>query len=124
MKKLALALLLMVGLTVSAQDKPAEGKKCTKGEASCKSPEQCVEKMTKELSLTTDQQTKVKAIVSEKQAKMKAAHEETETKLKGVLTAEQFTKWQEIKNENSSEGKKCCKKKKACSKSKKEEEKK
>ena len=125
MKKVVLALLLMVGLTVSAQDKPAEGKTCAKGEKSCKSPEQCVEKMTKALDLNADQQAKIKEIVAQKQAKVKASHDEADAKIKTVLTAEQYTKWEGIKKEECSKDKKCCSKgKKSCSKDKKEEKKK
>ena len=70
--------------------------------------------IAKQLDLTEDQKPKVEAILKgakekakavhedtsltpeEKQAKAKAIHEEAATQLKGVLTPEQFAKWQEM----------------------------
>ena len=132
MKKLLLAVLLVVGLTASAQDKPVEGKEgktCSK--THCKSPEKCIERLTKALELTADQQPQVKKIVEAKFAKIKEVKANTDKELKAVLTADQFAKWQEIKAKReggkkcSKEAKKksCCKKgKKSCSKDKKKEE--
>jgi periplasmic protein CpxP/Spy len=70
--------------------------------------------IAKQLDLTEDQKPKVEAILKgaadkgralredtsltpeEKRAKAKAIREETATQLKGILTPEQFAKWQEM----------------------------
>ena len=70
--------------------------------------------IAKQLDLTEDQKPKVEAIIKgaadkgrtlredtsltpeEKKAKAKVIREETATQLKGVLTPEQFAKWQEM----------------------------
>jgi periplasmic protein CpxP/Spy len=75
---------------------------------------QQLEMMKKELSLTPEQTTKVEALNKETgekmralfeansgdrdkaREKMRAVREESDTKLKAILTAEQYTKWQEI----------------------------
>jgi len=57
-----------------------------------------IEHLTKELSLTSDQQVKVEAIFNTQREKMKAAHEEAQTALKTVLTPEQLTKFEAIQD--------------------------
>lgn len=51
-----------------------------------------IERMTRDLGLTADQQGKVKAIFEAEHAKKQALHDETRGKLKAVLTKEQFAK--------------------------------
>jgi Spy/CpxP family protein refolding chaperone len=53
---------------------------------------QKLERMTRELGLTAEQQGKVKAILDAEHAKKQALHDETLGKLKAVLTKEQFAK--------------------------------
>ncbi len=70
-------------------------------------------KLAEELKLTDDQKTKVEAVLKEQQEKMrgsrdpnatpeerrekiKANREELSKKMKGILTAEQFAKWEKI----------------------------
>jgi len=70
-------------------------------------------KMAEDLKLTADQKTKVEAILKEegekmrasrdpnatpeeRQAKIKAGREELSKKLKGILTADQFAKWEKM----------------------------
>lgn len=59
-----------------------------------------VEHLTKELSLTSDQQVKVEAIFNTQREKMKAAHEEAKTALKAVFTPEQLTKFEAIQEKH------------------------
>jgi protein CpxP len=76
-------------------------------------PEARVDRMAKELSLNDDQKAKLKPIFEDETTKMKALRDdttvaredrrtkmqdirkETDAKVKGVLTADQFSKWQE-----------------------------
>ena len=70
-------------------------------------------KLAEDLKLTDDQKTKVEAVMKahgekmrasrdpnatpeERRAKMKAGREELSKKMKGILTAEQFAKWEKM----------------------------
>lgn len=68
--------------------------------------EKKLEKMTKELDLTPDQQARVKAVLEEQKPKMQALHEqkkklaeETHQRIESVLTEEQKAKFAEMKRE-------------------------
>lgn len=81
-KLIALMLLLTLPLTAIAEmDAPPDSHKR-------------VEHLTKELSLTSEQQVKVEAIFTTQREKMKAAHEEAQAALKAVFTPEQLTKFE------------------------------
>ena len=65
-----------------------------------------LERMTKKLNLSADQQTSVKAALDDQRTKMadlmkqmKAIHEDTETKINAVLTADQKTKYAAMQEE-------------------------
>ncbi len=123
MRKLILAVALVVGLTTFAQEKKREGKM---------TPEQQVEvvlkKMTSELSLDAKQQDQVKALLVEqsknrevKKAEFKTRREKGDkpsdeeiaamkknrideelamkNKMKKILTEDQYKKWNEVKKE-------------------------
>ena len=75
-------------------------------------------KLAKELDLSADQKTKLEAALKEqaetlrglrdatpevRRAKMKTAREEMNTKLKGILTSEQFAKWEKLRKERGSQ---------------------
>ena len=125
MRKLILAIALVVGLTTSAQGKKGDGK-------GRMSPEQQVEvvlkKMTTELSLDAKQQDEVKAILVEQSKKRETKKEEFKTrrekgdkpsdeeiatmkknrideelvmknKMKKVLSEDQYKKWTEAKKD-------------------------
>lgn len=125
MRKLILAIALVVGLTTFAQEKKGDGK-------ARMTPEQQVEvvlkKMTSELSLDAKQQDAVKAILVEQSKKREAKKEEFKTrkekgqkptdeeiaemkknrideelamknKMKKVLSEDQYKKWDEAKKE-------------------------
>jgi Spy/CpxP family protein refolding chaperone len=127
MKKLIIAVLLVVGLTTYAQEEQGAKKKSGKGSKEMKSPEQRSEamlaKMTTELSLDAKQQAQIKPIVAEQSVKMEAMRvqmkankennveisdadkkamkkartadkEATDNKMKGILTPDQFVKYQ------------------------------
>jgi len=59
-----------------------------------------LERLTKELTLTADQQSQLQALFKEKAEKSKALHEETRAGVQKILTAEQFTKWEELKKQH------------------------
>jgi Spy/CpxP family protein refolding chaperone len=59
--------------------------------------EKRMERLSKELSLTEEQKTKVGVVFKEQGEKYKAIHDETRTQLKTILTPEQFTKLEEMK---------------------------
>lgn len=56
-----------------------------------------LDRVTRELSLSAEQQGKVKAILEAEHAKKQALHDETRGKLKAVLTKEQFAKLEDKK---------------------------
>lgn len=58
------------------------------------------ERLTKELSLNSEQTAKVKAIFENQWQKLKAIHEETDASLKAVLTPEQVTKLDALKEKH------------------------
>jgi protein CpxP len=117
-KKLVVAMALVVSFGVSAQDRREKMKNAT--------PEEKVEmrtnKMSEKLGLDENQKKKVKEIFAAQQkenmaakeeikverekaraemkATMKKQHEVLKAKLKPVLTEEQFKKWEAMQNEN------------------------
>ncbi|HEX5035951.1 MAG TPA: hypothetical protein VFX30_02195 [bacterium] len=59
-----------------------------------------LEKMTRELNLTSDQKAKIQSLFNDQRAKMKAIREETHTKMLALLNADQkakLEKWREGK---------------------------
>ncbi|SFU40645.1 hypothetical protein SAMN05216339_10251 [Nitrosomonas eutropha] len=54
-------------------------------------------RMDKVLSLTDDQKSKLETLFKQNGEKFKALHEETRSQLKAILTPEQYTKLQEMK---------------------------
>ncbi len=80
-------------------------------------PEQRLERMSKQLNLTDDQKAKLKPILADEAAKMKDLRADTsvsredrrtkmadirkdiDAKIKGVLTADQYTKWEEARKQ-------------------------
>lgn len=122
-KKLVVAMALLVTFGVQAQDR--------KGKMKDASPEERVamrtERLSEKLSLDENQKKKVKEIfeaeqkenaavragmkaerekaLAEKKAIMKKQHDELKAKLKPVLTEEQFKKWEAMQKENMEKGK-------------------
>ncbi len=60
--------------------------------------ERRLERMTKTLDLTSDQQAAVKAALEDQRVKMKALHEETEIKITSVLNDDQKKKYADLKD--------------------------
>lgn len=58
-----------------------------------------IERLTKELDLTSEQKSQLTQIFQEQQAKREAIRQETDQRLKTVLTPEQMTKFEELKNQ-------------------------
>jgi len=56
-----------------------------------------IERLNQELSLTDEQKTQLEALFKEKGEKMKAVREETRSQLQTILTADQYSKLQELK---------------------------
>ncbi len=66
-------------------------------------PKAYTEKLTKELNLTPDQAVKIQAITAQHQEKSKAAMDEKHAAINAVLTPEQKTKYDAIKEEHKKE---------------------
>ena len=110
MKKLSLIVAVALGTLVACNLATAQDAS-KKGKRGGMSAEQRVEQMKKDLNLTDEQVPKVKAVFEDQQkkmqdlrsetdqtarrTKMREIMEETQTKMKGILTDEQFKKWQE-----------------------------
>lgn len=56
-----------------------------------------MERLEKELSLTEDQKTQMEALFKQQKQKFKAIREETQSELQTILTPEQFSKLEEMK---------------------------
>lgn len=120
MKKLFLALLLLIGLTTWAQEKRErrpEGDRLTKEEK----VDLQVKRMTKDLDLNEKQAKEVRALVTKEvekreakkaemseekkakreamKAKMKEAQAAHSAEMKKILTPEQFAKWEKLREE-------------------------
>ena len=116
MKKLSLVAALALGGLIAcstlatAQDSTNNVPK--KGKRGFPTVEQQMERMTTTLTLTDEQKPKVKAVLEDQQkkmtelrsetdqdvrrTKMQELRKETETKMKGILTDDQFKKYQEM----------------------------
>jgi protein CpxP len=121
MKKVVMALLLMAGVAGFAQEKPAtkpDAPKHKMDKGPKVTPEEQAKQIAKELSLDDAQQAKVKALYAEQEkkraadidvkkmekgeqhdhaameARMKKENAAFDTKMKGILSKEQYTKWQ------------------------------
>jgi len=111
MTALVLGGLLACASVASAQDAKDEKKGERKGPPSV---EQQMERMKTELNLTSDQEPKVKAVLEDsakkraelrdaapedRREKGRALMEEQDKKLKEILTEEQYTKWQKLREQ-------------------------
>lgn len=122
MKKLSLIVALVLGSLMAcsiatAQESKDSSKQDTqkKGKAFY-TPEQRLERMSTQLTLTDEQKPKVKALLEETSKKMqdlapedrrekgRAIREEETTKLKAILTPDQFTKYQEMSQRRGNKG--------------------
>ena len=87
-------------LTVStgSQDVFAYGKGFrAHGEDQPKRLEKKLERLSKELNLTSSQKTQLKSLFEDQRAKMKALREETRSKMVALLTAEQKAKLEKLR---------------------------
>ncbi|UUF16513.1 MULTISPECIES: hypothetical protein [Flavobacterium] len=135
MKKLFIAAMLLIGIASFAQDadqKPAreQRERLTPEQRN----EKQLQKLTTELGLDANQQTQVKQLLAERSAKaeklretrearkdsdvkptdaereafkneLKAEKEANEAKMKAILTADQYTKWQSLREKNKEKAK-------------------
>ncbi|WP_291143007.1 hypothetical protein [Flavobacterium sp. UBA7680] len=135
MKKLFIAAMLLIGIASFAQDgdqKPAreQREKLTPEQRN----EKQLQKLTTELGLDANQQAQVKQLLAERSAKaekfretrearkdsdvkptdaekeafkneLKAEKEGNEAKMKAILTADQYTKWQSLREKNKEKAK-------------------
>src|SRR2546426_9983943 len=107
---LALASLALGGAVATAQD-AKDSKEGKGGKRGFPTVEQRMERLTEELKLTEEQKPKVKAVLEEEGKKMRemrdltpeqrrekgpALREEMSKKMKGILTDEQFQKWEKM----------------------------
>ena len=130
MKKLIVAAMLVVGMTTFAQDKKERPKRAQMEKMTPEQRQQKhLDRLTKELTLDAKQQVAVGKILTEKSAKaqdmkaqkdtrkasgdkmtteertafknaMQAEKADTEAKMKAVLSADQYQKWLDIREEN------------------------
>ncbi len=122
---MAAASLLSLAPTVRAEDPatpaaPATPPPARRPGGGRMTPEAQLKDLTEKLTLTAEQQPKVKAVLEERgkamqevrdlpqedrQAKMKSMREDFTKKMKEILTADQFTKFEEIqKNQRGPRG--------------------
>ena len=119
MKKLSLIVALALGSLMACSIATAQdstNKDTQKKGKTFYTPEQRLERMSAQLTLTDDQKPKVKAVLEETSKKMqdlapedrrekgRALREEETTKLKAILTDEQFTKYQEMSQRRGNRG--------------------
>jgi protein CpxP len=126
MKKLIIALVLGIGLTGFAQENTTKPRRAKLEQMTPEQRhQQHLKHLTKELNLDANQQKQVSEIITEKKANaekmkaekanlanmakeqkvamrktFKAEREDTDTKMKGVLSADQFTKWKALQEKN------------------------
>lgn len=128
MKKVIILAVLAITTTAGyAQTKavsPAPAPATSRPNRADKSPQelahQRVEKLSKELNLSPEQKGKLMPVFTEaimkrrevknsdvkKKGEMKSVHDNVEEAMKSVLTAEQYAKWQTIKDEKKEDIKK------------------
>ncbi len=105
----AVAAFVIGGLLVCSSAGWAQDNKEKSGKRAMPSVQERLDRMTEELKLTDDQKPKVKAVLEEtdkkrqevpreeRRDKMPAIMEEQNKKLKEILTADQFTKWEKLR---------------------------
>jgi periplasmic protein CpxP/Spy len=128
MHKLSLMAALVAGAMIAlapavrAQDnkpdRPEGGPKAGQGQRGEMVKERLA-KLAEELNLTADQKTKIEAALKaqaetmrglrdatpeERREKMQAARKEMDAKMKEILTAEQYTKWEKIREQRGQGG--------------------
>lgn len=91
-KQLAILVLALLPVAVFASPNEANGAPFCKH----------AERLSKQLGLNDDQKNKVEAIFKAQKEKFHALHEETETNLKAVLTSEQASKFEQLKEQRKS----------------------
>jgi len=122
----ALGALMVCGTLANAQDtKDSGGKEGKKGKGPQMTVEQILEKMTKDLSLTDEQKPKVKAVLEDTQKKrqelrssgggggdraamrekMQEIGDAQDKKFKEILKADQYEKWEKVRDEMRKKGK-------------------
>ena len=111
---LAAGALIAFTPTLRAEDKPARPERPERPGGGPGGPGQrgdMLKKMAEELSLTDDQKAKLQEVFKaqreamkdlspeERREKMKESREATNAKVKAILTAEQYAKWEKIRDE-------------------------
>lgn len=93
MKKLIIAVLLVIGFSSFAQEQTPKEKKSNKGQKERMSPEQrnqaLLDRMTTELKLDTKQQEQIKPILAEQSAKLQAMRDQRMASNSKELTSEE-----------------------------------
>ena len=110
---------LLAGANLSSAQEAKQGKK---GEKRGPAVQERVDRMAEELKLTDEQKTKVKAVFEEqskkqqelrsessltpeqRREKAQGMREETNKKMKGILTPDQYTKWEKRAAEMRKQG--------------------
>lgn len=109
--------LLAFTPTLRAEDKPAKTERPERPEGGPRGGQagDRLKKMAEELSLTAEQKTKLEAAMKEqreaaqgakdatpeeRRAKMQESRKAMDAKMKEILTAEQYTKWEKLREQN------------------------
>ena len=108
---LAAGALIAFTPTLRAEDKPARPERPERPGGGPGQRGDMLKKMAEELSLTDDQKAKLQEVFKaqreamkdlspeERREKMKESREATNAKVKAILTAEQYAKWEKIRDE-------------------------
>jgi len=119
MAALAAGALIALTPALRAQDKPDKPEGGPRQGQRGEMVKERLAKLSEELSLTAEQKTKIEAVLKEqaetmrglrdatpedRRAKMQAARKEIDTKVKGILTTEQYTKWEKIREQRGAGG--------------------
>jgi Spy/CpxP family protein refolding chaperone len=131
MKKLIVAVLLVVGLSTFAQveNKEKEGKVPMEKMSPVERAEKALKRMTKQLNLTEAQQKQMKVLIAEQEEKRADANFRPskedrlamKEKISKILTPEQNETWDKIQEERKEKMKEKIKEKREDRKNKKEE---
>jgi Spy/CpxP family protein refolding chaperone len=119
MAALAAGALIACTPTLRAQDKPDRPEGGPRAGQRGEMVKDRLARLTEELSLTAEQKTKIEAVMKEqaeslrglrdatpedRKDKMQAARKEFDTKVKGILTTEQYAKWEKIREQRGPGG--------------------
>ncbi len=105
MKKIIMALSLMIATATFAQEQPKMEKSYPNQEQRKQKQQEHLDKMQKDLNLSPEQVQKIKAMQDEHFSEMETKKKDHDAEMKNILTPDQYQKWKKQKEEMM-EGKK------------------